>query len=145
MKAGTMRSLRQWHLYLGLFFAPMLLLFAFSGALQVFRLNEDKGYGGPPPVWMVWIAAIHKNQAPPREKPADQAASKPHAPADKQRSPVAKGNSLPLKILATIMAASLALSTLLGILIALNNRATRWTGIVLLIAGTALPIVLLKL
>ena len=70
MKASTQRTLRQYHHYIGVFLAPAILLFAISGALQTFRLTEAKGYGGPPPNWMVWLAAVHKDQAPPREKPA---------------------------------------------------------------------------
>ena len=36
-----MKKLRQIHLYLGTFFAPMLLFFAVSGIWQTFRLNDD--------------------------------------------------------------------------------------------------------
>lgn len=53
MKAQTMRLVRQYHLYLGQFLAPAILLFALSGALQAFRLQEAKGYGGTPPLWIV--------------------------------------------------------------------------------------------
>ena len=35
-----MQKLRRLHLYLGVFFAPMLLFFAVSGLWQTFRLND---------------------------------------------------------------------------------------------------------
>lgn len=160
MNARTMRLIRQWHLYLGLLFAPMLLLFAISGALQVFRLNEEKGYGGTPPAWMVWIAAIHKNQGPPVAKPskpkADDAAQRQsplakgdHAAKDRDAAgPAKKGNAgaaLPLKLFALFLAVALAISTILGITIALNSRATRRIGLAMLAIGTVLPIILLKI
>ncbi len=147
MKPATMRRVRQLHLYLGLFFAPMLLLFAISGALQVYRINEPKGYGGPPPAWMEWIASIHKNQAPPREKAAKPEQPKPSAAAVLGAAPdrPKAASSGALKLFAVLLALALAVSTLLGIAIALNARATRRIGIAMLVAGTILPIVLLKL
>ncbi|MGL4312921.1 MAG: hypothetical protein ACRCSO_02925 [Sphingomonas sp.] len=159
MKATTLRRVRQLHFYLGLFFAPMLLLFAVSGALQVYRLNDAKG-GNVPPTWLAWIASIHKNQAPPRERPANPAdksdAKQDHAGSTTSKAGEAPGKALEkagtpsigvaaLKIFAVLLAVALAISTLLGIIIAVQTRSMRRTGIILLVAGTILPIVLLKL
>ncbi len=47
-----MKNLRQIHLYLGSFFAPMLLFFALSGIWQEFGLQR---YGG----WIRYLSAIH--------------------------------------------------------------------------------------
>lgn len=156
MKAQTQRALRKYHHYIGVFLAPAILLFSISGALQTFRLNEEKGWGGTPPTWMVWVAAVHKDQAPPREK---RAAPKPAAPAaaaasandhDHDAPPAAKTSApgkrpspLPLKIFVVLMALGLIVSTLLGVTIALNNRATRRVSILMLVAGTMLPCILL--
>lgn len=146
MRPNTLRLLRRYHHYLGLFFAPMILLFAISGALQTFRLQEAKGYGGPPPNWIVWLASVHKDQGPPRqpraEKPkAASEASKPRAeaprPGPKRSSP------LPLKIFVVLLSIALAISTIMGIVIALANRAMRRVSIVLLVLGTVAPAVLL--
>jgi len=157
MKATTQRTLRQYHHYIGVFLAPAILLFAVSGVVQTFRLNEEKGWGGTPPTWMVWISSFHKDQTPPRDKPAKPAAQRapaapaahddadhhehaedmaPAAPAAKRPSP------LPLKIFVVLMALGLITSTLLGLTIALNNRAMRRVSIVMLAIGTALPLVL---
>lgn len=70
MKGQTMRRLRQYHQYLGGFFAPLIPLLAISGALQTFRSQDAQGYGGTPPSWIVWPASIHKDQAHPGCVPA---------------------------------------------------------------------------
>jgi len=150
MKATTQRTLRRYHHYIGLFLAPAILLFSVSGAVQTFRLNEEKGWGGTPPNWMVWIAAFHKDQAPPREKPAlaKVAVAKPVAEDHDHDAPlvakaaVKRPSPVPLKIFVVLMALGLIASTLLGLTIALNNRATRRSSIILLATGTVLPLVL---
>lgn len=153
MKATTQRTLRQYHHYIGVFLAPAILLFAVSGIVQTFRLNEEKGWGGTPPTWMVWMASFHKDQSPPRERPAKPknapavVAAAPRVEADRHDHDAgsatgARHNPLPLKIFVVLMGLGLFVSTLLGVIIALNNRAMRRTSIVLLVAGTVLPLVL---
>ena len=152
MKAQTQRKLRQFHHYVGVFFAPAILFFAISGAVQTFRLSEEKGWGGPPPGAFVWMASVHKDQALPHEKPAkpaaklEVAAAAPHADdhGDDHHHEGPKGPSpLPLKIFVVLLALGLTISTLLGVTIALTNRAMRQISIGLLVAGTVLPLLLL--
>jgi uncharacterized iron-regulated membrane protein len=151
MKGSTMRRLRQLHQYLGVFFAPMILLFAVSGALQTFRLQEEKGYGGVPPSWIVWMASIHKDQAAPRQaaKSANPLAEHPKSEARgaAPAKPVAtsRRSTLPLKIFVTLLALALIGSTIIGVIIALNNRLVRRTVMFLLAAGVIGPILLLKI
>lgn len=38
-----MKQIRRIHFYLGVFFAPIIIMFALSGALQTFRLQESPG------------------------------------------------------------------------------------------------------
>jgi hypothetical protein len=134
-----MRLIREWHLYMGLFFAPMLLLFSISGAVQTFRLPDAP----TAPAWMIWIASVHKDQVsnttpkPQRPKPAKPAGATPEAPKPK------KHNKFPLQVFVGLLSIGLALSTLLGIAIALNSRATRRISVILLIAGTVVPLGLL--
>ncbi len=155
MKAQTLRQLREFHHYVGVFLAPAILFFALSGAVQTFRLQEEKGWGGPPPAVLVWMASVHKDQALPHEKAAK--------PAAKPAAAKAKGDAdhgddhagdhhhegghgpspLPLKIFVLLLSLGLITSTLLGITIALANRATRPVSIALLAAGTVLPLLLL--
>jgi hypothetical protein len=149
MRPNTLRLLRRYHHYLGLFFAPMILLFAISGALQTFRLQEAKGYGGTPPNWIVWLASVHKDQGPPRERKAEKPKPAPGtAEAQKPRAEASAGaakrpSPLPLQIFVVLLSIALSLSTITGIVIALASRAMRRISIILLVLGTVVPIVLL--
>lgn len=148
MKAPMMRRVRQYHLYLGLFFAPAILLFALSGALQTFRLQEAKGYGGTPPAWIVWMASVHKDQSLPRERHGAPQATKPPAsvaqvPRTGQDRPFTRISPLPLKIFVALMSIGLLASAILGIVIALTNRTMRRRSMIVLVAGAALPLLLL--
>ena len=149
MRPNTLRLLRRYHHYLGLFFAPMILLFAISGALQTVRLQEAKGYGGTPPNWIVWLASVHKDQGPPRERKAEKPKPAPGtAEAQKPRAEASAGaakrpSPLPLKIFVVLLSIALSLSTITGIVIALASRAMRRSSIILLVLGTVVPIVLL--
>ena len=168
------RLLRNIHHWLGVFFAPTILLFAFSGALQTFSLHENKG-GGPykPPAWIVALASIHKDQTLPEPKGGDHAdadadahdhdapgpaahderdakapAAKPQADADldADAAPKPSGPSpLPLKIFVLLLSIGLMVSTVLGVWIALKMRAMRGLTLLLLAAGALVPVVLLFL
>jgi len=150
-----MRNLRQLHHYVGVFLAPAILFFALSGAVQTFRLGEAGGWGGPPPGVLVWMTSVHKDQTLPHAKPpkaapkgdAAKPAAKPEATDDHDHDhdhQAPRGPSpLPLKIFVVILALGLITSTLLGVTIALTNRAMRRTSIVMLVAGTVLPLLLL--
>jgi hypothetical protein len=149
-----MQKIRRYHHYLGVFFAPAIFLFALSGALQTYRLQEEKGYGGTPPGWIVWLASVHKDSRLPKAEAAhaedhhhDGDEAKPAAAAPKPApAPGTKAPfTLPMKIFATLMAIGLMLLALLGVTIALNNRATRRVSIAMLAAGALLPLALLLL
>jgi hypothetical protein len=59
-----LRTLRQVHFYLGVFFAPTIILFAFSGGLQLFSWHENHD-GKPGIPWVAGLAELHKNQRVP--------------------------------------------------------------------------------
>jgi hypothetical protein len=147
-----MQQLRRYHLYLGVFFAPAIFFFALSGALQTFRLQEEKGWGGTPPGVIVWMASVHKDSRLP--KPAvvhvddhEHEGDKPAAPRARpaQKPQTRAPFTLPMKIFAALMSIGLMLSALLGVLIALNSRATRRMSAAMLAAGSVLPLLLLLL
>lgn len=146
-----MRKVRQVHNYVGLFFAPMILLFALSGALQTFRLQETHDPTAPaPPRWIMWMASVHKDQQQPREEARRRPPpAPPGAHAEQHRAPPPASHRLlsplPLKIFVTALAIGLILSTLLGITIALTNPLTRRVSLILLAAGTVVPLLLLIL
>ena len=147
MNAQTMRRIRQLHLYIGVFFLPAILFFAISGGLQAFRLQQASGWdGAPPPAWMAWMGSVHIDQTVPRAEPPKQPAAAAKAPADPAKEAeraARKRAALPMKIFTAVLAAALALSALLGAAIALNSRATRRTAVLMLVAGTAVPLALL--
>src|ERR1700757_615591 len=93
-----LKSLRLIHLYIGVFIAPALLFFAFTGALQTFSLHETtRGSSYKPPAWAVMLGQIHKKQTPivpirkpaPAEKPADKAAPEKAQPSSSTTQPTA--------------------------------------------------------
>jgi hypothetical protein len=148
MRPNTLRALRRYHTYLGLFFAPMILLFSVSGALQTFRLQEAKGYGGPPPNWIVWLASVHKDQGPPREAKPERpkptgAAIATAKPEGGPRKDAKRPSPLPLKIFVVLLSIALAASTVVGIMIALSIKGSRRASLMLLALGAVVPIALL--
>ena len=145
MKASTQRSLRDLHNWFGVFFAPGILFFAFTGTLQTLGLHE-RSDGASPPAWIATIANLHKHQVAshgPRRAPPPAVAAQPHHNAghdDDHDAPLS-----PLKLYVVLLSAVLFLSTLAGIAIALTNRAARRRTWALLAAGTLVPVLLLLL
>lgn len=57
-----MKSLRQLHLYLGCFFAPLLVVFALTGIAQIYELHESSKDGSyVAPAWLEQAATLHKH------------------------------------------------------------------------------------
>lgn len=169
-----MRKIRQLHFYLGVFFAPSILFFALTGALQTFGLHEKSNT----PALVAELAQIHKNQtvSSRREgRPEGRAEGKPEgAPlrrangAERERGAGERGTGeggapprergegafgaeargpspLPLKVFTVLMSLGLATTTLLGVSIALQNKREKRLTWILLAAGTLLPVALLYL
>ncbi len=137
MKPATNRRLRQVHHYLGVFFAPLIVFFALSGAIQTFRLNEAPGA----PAWMGWIASVHKNQTTPRPRVARPEGERPRPPRAEPAAP--RHDPFALKVFVGIMSLALIASSLLGVAIALSIRSMRIVSLVMLALGTLLPLALL--
>jgi len=189
-----MKTIRQLHLYLGLFFAPSIIFFAFTGTMQTFSLHENKHPGDHNPEWIATLASVHKDQVLPVKKqpskakeqspaaveqsssakqPADRVAKKEMSrekdvgegaehDADAKPSPVAKSEAsgqtaksgagapqpqrkspLPLKTFVGFLGIGLICSSLLGIYMAFKYNRDRRIIWGLLIAGMALPLLLL--
>ena len=141
--------LRQIHLYLGVFIAPSVLFFAFTGALQLFSLHETHG-GYRPPALIESLAKVHKDQAfAVKHKPDGDAEASPprHRRASEQgrADDAPRKATLALKLFFLFVSASLIVTTLLGLWMALvqgRGKAVAWA---LLIVGAAIPIALLLL
>lgn len=143
MKGTTLRSLRQWHHYIGVFLAPAVLFFSFSGLIQVLGWQDLKN---PPPAgWVSAIASIHKHQMLPKPRPAEPArkpAAAKHADGDDDHD---HGGFTPLKIFALLTAIGLFTTTLIGLTIALGTRNLRRQALIALGLGIVVPVVLLAL
>lgn len=141
MKPSTLQSLRRWHLYVGVFLAPSILFFAFTGLIQVIGWQDQRN--PPPPAWVSWSAGIHKHQAAPKPRkaqprPASAPAASPPRGDDHYDEPF-----VPLKIFALLTAIGLFVTTSIGLTVALGMRATRRTAGAMLAAGVVVPLVLM--
>ena len=147
-----LKVLRQLHLYIGVFTAPALLFFAFTGALQTFSLHETtRGSSYQPPQWAVVLGQIHKKQTPvvaPKKlpQPAEASHPKPQAiepPHDAApQTPAKTHHPLPLKIFFLTVAIGLAISSLSGIYMSYKYVRNKAVVTTLLLLGVAIPLLL---
>ncbi len=141
--------LRQIHVWIGAFIAPSVLFFAFSGGIQIFRLNEPHpGYA--PPALIQKLGVLHKDQrfvvprrrpAPPSEKGGAGKAA-PAKPEIEKAPPLAE---TALKWLFVLVSVGLFISTALGVWMALAFSRNKPLVIGLLVTGTLLPVLMLLL
>ena len=145
--------LRRWHGYVGAFIAPSILFFTLTGALQLFNLHEAHGAYHPAPV-IEKLSRVHMDQvfapgehhAPPPHTMVPGVAGDPAnaaAPHDDDDQPAMA--TLLLKWFFLVTALGLALSTILGLWIALTRPQGRGVAIGLMVAGAAVPLMLLAL
>ena len=146
-KKPVMRRVQQLHLWLGTVFAPMILFFALTGALQTFNLHE--GPPGTPPGLIAQIAAVHKNQRLLGERPEGRPGAAMHGEPPHKQGPGKEHpqgpSPLPLKIYVALMSAGLIATTLLGVWMAFKYSRDKRVVWGLLALGTALPVALLFL
>jgi uncharacterized iron-regulated membrane protein len=137
-----LKVFRTLHLYLGVFTAPALLFFAFTGALQSLDLHEAaRGSNYRPPAWLASMAHMHKKQSfeVPAKRPPPKASSaridaKPSAP---NRKP------WPMKAFFVLVALSLLLSTVTGVYMGWRYTRHRRRYGAVLAAGIAVPALLM--
>ncbi len=147
-----LKYVRLLHLYFGVFIAPALIFFAFTGALQTFSLHETtRGSSYKPPAWIVTLGQLHKKQTtvvpvrklPPPEKaapPADK--SQPGAPTPQPAPAVPKPHTLPLKLFFLLVSIGLFTSTITGLYMSYKYIRNRLLVTTVLIAGTVIPAIL---
>lgn len=131
------RNIRLIHFYLGVFFAPLIIFFAFTGTLQVLKLHESyRDTPGSQGDWIAWFGQFHKEQAwiPPKVAPAK--AAPPKAPAG---SLWAK----PMKWLVALMGIALMATAFLGLYIAFKYPGRRKGTSIALVAGIVIPLTLM--
>lgn len=142
MNASTLRSLRRWHHYIGVFLAPSILFFAFSGFVQVVGWQDQRN--PPPPGWVSWMAGIHKHQAAPKPKlpaPAKSTGERPPGGGGGEKHD--DDAFVPLKPFALLTALGLLASTLIGLAVAIGTPAMRRKSWIILAAGVVVPVLLI--
>ena len=116
--SSIMSSLRQIHLYLGCFFAPLLAFFAFTGIMQTLTLHEaHKGEPYQPPAWIKSLALVHKDQHLAKNDP-DTA----------------------MKVLTIAMGSALFVTMILGVVLAFKHGRSRLAVVGCLVLGVVLPL-----
>ncbi len=136
-------ALRRFHLWVGMFIAPSVLFFAFTGSLQLFSLHEAHG-GYEPPAVIEALAKTHKDQVFAVDKP--EAGEPGEAGADdghRHHDEAPKATTLALKWFFLTVAAGLIVSTCLGLWMALVAGRDRRVAGLLLLAGAVVPVALL--
>ncbi len=138
-------------MYLGTFFAPAILFFAITGALQTFSFHErTRGSNYDPPVLLMKLAQLHKKQtltlaekkAPPQEtnRPVAHEVNRPAVQPPKP--PSQPTSTLLMKWFTFLMALGLVTTTFLGIYMSFKYNRDRRVVWGLLIAGAVLPTVI---
>jgi hypothetical protein len=152
-----LKYLRLIHLYTGVFIAPALVFFAFTGALQTFSLHETtRGSSYKPPAWAVMLAQIHKKQTttvpkklPPPDKQADKTTQEKAqtSPTPPTEAPKPTGEAapkshtpLPLKCFFLLVSIGLFVSTLSGLYMSYKYIRNKRLITVMLLAGIIVPV-----
>jgi hypothetical protein len=136
-------QIRLAHFYAGVFFAPTIIFFAFSGVLQVFKLHESyRDTPGAQGDWIAWMSQVHKEAAliPPKAAPAKAPPKADAAPAAPRPE-----RSRPFKWFAALMGITLIGASLAGLWIAYSFPKRRRSFFVALLSGLVIPLVLLQL
>jgi hypothetical protein len=166
--ASVLKFFRLTHRYIGIFIAPALLFFAFTGAMQTAGLHEAiPGSNYKPAAWIVKLAQLHKKQTVevPVRKPKPTAALDT-AKADKSAggadtakvakasdasaasatpaapAPKPKGH-VPMKAFFLLVSLGLFVSTLTGIYMSYKYGGSKVFVTMLLLAGIVVPLILL--
>lgn len=151
--AATLKAVRLIHNYIGIFFAPTILFFAITGALQMFGLHQAiAGNSYVPPPLLAHLAQLHKKGTlylPPRKAPGANVSRPAAAKADKEKasggdsSPAPTPHTLPIKIYFAATSLALVLSTCTGLFLAWKFARQKLTPGLVLLAGIACPLFLL--
>jgi DNA relaxase NicK len=120
-----LKKIRQIHLYLGVLFAPLLIVLAVSGALQTFRLQDKPKDGGTyePPQIIVKLADFHKDQ--------------------KIEAVSGKTRSLPVMWFFVLASIGMIITSVMGIYMAFKFTKRHTFVYLSLAAGVILPILFL--
>jgi hypothetical protein len=136
------RNLRLWHQYISLFFGPAIFFFAFTGFLQVAGFHESHpGSTYKPAGWIVALSSLHQHQSLGGEHRDMQ----DHDAHEHHMVPGGdEAQSFPLfRPFVVFTSWGLMLSSLLGMAIGLTTPSARRRSLILIVAGTLIPIALI--
>ncbi|MBI1178132.1 hypothetical protein GC207_11920 [bacterium] len=125
MKFFNLRQLRRAHLYLGVFFTPLLVFYIATGWYQTVHPDRRKGLGEATGV-VDKLMSVHVDQVYPTDKAV---AWEPG----------------PFRVLVVVMSLALLVTITLGMVLAFRSTARRWPVWLSLGLGIALPLLLLWL
>lgn len=120
-----MKSLRRLHLYLGVFFAPLLVFFIATGWHQTLYTNRNKS-PGEQERWIDKLTSIHVDSIYPAE-------------SANTFSPTL------FRALVVTMAIALIVTVLIGVFLAFKTLRVKWPVWVSLVLGVIIPIACLWL
>jgi hypothetical protein len=143
------RTLRITHRYLGLFFAPAILFFAFSGAIQVLGWHQASRRSNYAPArWIEEMAQIHKKQtlalpAPKQQKAVNHSGEDQAIPVKKL--PKAPASKVVLQCFVLAMSVALIATTALGIIMAMLYGGDWRTACMIVFFGILFPVAVMLL
>ena len=120
-----MKLLRRLHLYLGCFFAPLLLFYVGTGWYQTLRIDRNKNVGEAD-TWVAKMTYVHKDQIWPTEAALSY-------------------STKAFKVLVVLMSIALILSVLTGLYLAFRTLRQKWIVWASLFLGLAMPVLILWL
>lgn len=120
-----MKHVRRWHLFLSIFFAPLLLFYTATGWYQTLSTNRNKSLGEQQDL-VSKLTSVHVDQIYPSQK------AEAYSPRGFQ-------------ILVVVMSISLIVTVGLGMYLAFTIGRPKWAVWLSLTLGVLLPVLLLWL
>lgn len=125
MKLPSLKLLRRLHLYLGVFFTPLLIFYIASGWYQTVNVDRRKGLGEAEGI-VDKLVSVHVDQVYPTERAVGWEPG-------------------PFRVLIVLMSLALLTTIALGTVLAFRSTTRRWPVWLSLGLGILLPLLLLWL
>lgn len=125
MKLPSLKLLRRLHLYLGVFFTPLLIFYIASGWYQTVNVDRRKGLGEAEGI-VDKLVSVHVDQVYPTERAVGWEPG-------------------PFRVLVVLMSLALLTTIALGTVLAFRSTTRRWPVWLSLGLGVLLPLLLLWL
>jgi len=140
---------RQYHTYLGMLIAPSVLMFAVTGGLQIFRLQEAQPGYTPAPI-VEKLGRLHKDQvfavSPPRAPRPATAPTTEGGTVEKKEAEAPRTVPLSRTLLQwffVLVSVGLFVSTALGIWMGVTVSRWKVQARWMVAVGTVLPVLIL--